>query len=56
MPGQSVVLWVIVGAIVGTLASIVVKGSQKEANGVPRLMWVPPCRKQLERDTDYPKK
>lgn len=19
----------------------------------PRLMWVPPCRKQLERDTDY---
>jgi hypothetical protein len=29
---------------------------EKEANGVPRLMWVPPCRKQLERDTDYPKK
>jgi hypothetical protein len=30
--------------------------SEKGANGVPRLMWVPPCRKQLERDTDYPKK
>jgi uncharacterized membrane protein YeaQ/YmgE (transglycosylase-associated protein family) len=28
MPGQSVVLWVIVGAIVGTLARIVVKGSR----------------------------
>ena len=28
MPGQSFVLWVIVGAIVGTLASIVVKGSR----------------------------
>jgi hypothetical protein len=20
----------------------------------PRLMWIPPCRKQLERDDDYP--
>lgn len=20
----------------------------------PRLMWVPPCRRELERDTDYP--
>jgi hypothetical protein len=29
---------------------------EKGANGVPRLMWVPPSRKQLERDTDYPKK
>jgi hypothetical protein len=28
---------------------------EKGANGVPRLMWVPPCRKQLERDTDYPR-
>ena len=24
-----------------------------EANG-PQLMWVPPCRKRLERDADYP--
>jgi hypothetical protein len=22
-------------------------------NAPPRLMWVPPCRRQLERDTDY---
>jgi len=21
---------------------------------VPRLLWIPPCRKQLERDADYP--
>jgi uncharacterized membrane protein YeaQ/YmgE (transglycosylase-associated protein family) len=33
MPGQSVVLWVIVGAIVGTLASIVVKGSRFGSTG-----------------------
>ena len=26
------------------------KGS---ASAAPRLMWVPPCRKQLERDSDY---
>jgi len=27
---------------------------EKGHTGVePRLMWVPPCRKQLERDTDY---
>lgn len=24
------------------------------ADAVPRLMWIPPCRKQLERDRDYP--
>lgn len=26
---------------------------EKTAKGAPRLMWVPPCRKSLERDTDY---
>lgn len=26
---------------------------QKENSGTPRLMWVPPCRKQLERAGDY---
>ncbi len=26
---------------------------KNHANCQPRLMWVPPCRKQLERDTDY---
>jgi hypothetical protein len=24
------------------------------AGDYPRLMWVPPCRRQLERDADYP--
>jgi hypothetical protein len=24
-----------------------------DAHCTPRLMWVPPCRRQLERDTDY---
>jgi hypothetical protein len=24
------------------------------ADLLPRLMWVPPCRKQLERSADYP--
>ena len=23
-------------------------------NAAPRLVWVPPCRRQLERDDDYP--
>lgn len=27
---------------------------EKGAEGFPRLMWVPPCRKQLERLSDYP--
>ena len=26
---------------------------EKETGGSPRLMWVPPCRKTLERDGDY---
>lgn len=26
---------------------------EKSAAGAPRLMWVPPCRKSLERDGDY---
>jgi len=26
----------------------------KRPSGAPRLMWVPPCRKSLERETDYP--
>jgi hypothetical protein len=26
---------------------------EKSARGEPRLMWVPPCRKNLERDGDY---
>jgi hypothetical protein len=26
---------------------------EKECAGPPRLMWVPPCRKQLERPGDY---
>lgn len=24
-----------------------------QVGATPRLMWIPPCRKQLERDTDY---
>lgn len=27
---------------------------EKGASGHPRLMWVPPCRKQLEKMSDYP--
>jgi hypothetical protein len=27
---------------------------EKDVLCPPRLMWVPPCRKQLERDGDYP--
>ncbi|HVY59425.1 MAG TPA: SAM-dependent methyltransferase, partial [Xanthobacteraceae bacterium] len=27
---------------------------EKQDPGLPRLMWVPPCRKQLERLSDYP--
>jgi hypothetical protein len=27
---------------------------EKGATHQPRLMWVPPCRKQLERKSDYP--
>jgi hypothetical protein len=27
---------------------------EKRACGAPRLMWVPPCRKGLERPSDYP--
>lgn len=27
---------------------------EKNNEGTPRLMWVPPCRKQLERRGDYP--
>jgi hypothetical protein len=27
---------------------------EKRADGAPRLMWVPPCRKNLERRSDYP--
>jgi hypothetical protein len=27
---------------------------EKAAEGYPRLMWVPPCRKRLELATDYP--
>ena len=26
---------------------------EKESGAMPRLMWVPPCRKSLERDGDY---
>ena len=26
---------------------------EKNATNVPRLMWVPPCRKRLERKADY---
>ena len=26
---------------------------EKEAVGAPRLMWIPPCRKALERPGDY---
>ena len=29
---------------------------KKAAGSTPQLMWVPPCRKQLERDADYPAK
>jgi hypothetical protein len=28
---------------------------EKQASGLPRLMWVPPCRKQLEKNSDYPR-
>lgn len=27
---------------------------EKDATSVPRLMWVPPCRRKLERPEDYP--
>ncbi len=27
---------------------------EKPTTGIPRLMWVPPCRKKLERTSDYP--
>ncbi|MCG2632208.1 SAM-dependent methyltransferase [Bradyrhizobium sp. WYCCWR 13023] len=27
---------------------------RSDQNDAPRLMWIPPCRKQLERDADYP--
>ncbi len=27
---------------------------EKNSAGVPRLMWVPPCRRKLERKGDYP--
>jgi hypothetical protein len=27
---------------------------EKPVTGIPRLMWVPPCRKKLERTSDYP--
>ena len=27
---------------------------KRQTGAVPRLMWVPPCRKELERDADYP--
>lgn len=27
---------------------------EKERQHSPKLMWVPPCRKKLERETDYP--
>jgi hypothetical protein len=27
---------------------------EKNESGLPRLMWVPPCRKNLERKGDYP--
>jgi hypothetical protein len=26
---------------------------EKQTDGLPRLMWVPPCRKELERKSDY---
>ena len=26
----------------------------KNSEGVPRLLWIPPCRRQLERPDDYP--
>jgi hypothetical protein len=26
---------------------------EKNVKTVPRLMWVPPCRKKLERASDY---
>jgi len=26
----------------------------KKADGEPRLVWIPPCRRSLERRTDYP--
>lgn len=29
---------------------------QKKASGTPRLMWIPPCRKSLERPGDYESK
>jgi hypothetical protein len=27
---------------------------EKGVGGLPRLMWVPPCRRELERASDYP--
>jgi hypothetical protein len=27
---------------------------EKPSQGLPRLMWVPPCRKKLEKNSDYP--
>lgn len=27
---------------------------EKQTGNFPRLMWVPPCRKQLEKKSDYP--
>jgi hypothetical protein len=27
---------------------------EKQTNGLPRLMWIPPCRKELEKPSDYP--
>jgi hypothetical protein len=27
---------------------------EKQTGSLPRLMWVPPCRKQLEKNSDYP--
>jgi hypothetical protein len=27
---------------------------EKGVGGLPRLMWVPPCRRELERGSDYP--
>jgi hypothetical protein len=26
---------------------------EKETQAAPRLMWIPPCRRKLERDSDY---
>ena len=27
---------------------------EKQTQGLPRLMWIPPCRKLLEKSSDYP--